>query len=198
MKRKGTVSKVGKSKFSFFVMLDGEAFYFNTKFEPKCGVGDVVGIEFDKKADNRGQIQKIVMLEDSGSPKGVQESSGFGGGNASKPSGGGNYTPNTDRQDSIVYQSSRKDALVLAEILVANEAIKLPKDADKRRTVIEALVNETTFTYFKAASDPQAALKGEAVVAEDAEEAPAEDNVVSFDSAVGDDSGDNWDDDSWE
>lgn len=194
MKRKGTVSKVGKSKFSFFVMLDGEAFYFNTKFEPKCGVGDVVGIEFDKKADNRGQIQKIVMLEDSGSPKGVQEASGFG---ASKPSGGGNYTPNTDRQDSIVYQSSRKDALVLAEILVANEAIKLPKDADKRRTVIEALVNETTFTYFKAASDPQAALKGEAVVAEDAEEAPAEDNVVSFDSAVGDDS-DNWDDDSWE
>jgi hypothetical protein len=175
-------------------MLDGEAFYFNTKFEPKCGVGDVVGIEFDKKADNRGQIQKIVVLEDSGSPKGVQESAGFGGGSQSSASGGSNYTPNTDRQDSIVYQSSRKDALVLAEILVSNEAIKLPKDADKRRMVIEELVNETTFTYFKAASDPQAALKGEEAVAADAADEP-QDNVVSLDTAVGDDS---WDDDSWE
>ena len=163
-KRKGTVSKIGKNKYSFYLLLDEDNFYFNTKFDPKCGVGDVVGITFDKKADNRGQVKDIKLLEDNGGPKGFQESSG-GGYSGGK---GGGYKADPDRQASIVYQSSRKDALHLAEIIVSNEAIKLPKDADKRRTIIEALVDETTLAYFKAAINPSEAMKSEEDVEADA------------------------------
>lgn len=177
-KRKGTVSKIGKSQYSFYILLDGEQFYFNTKFEPKCGVGDTVGIEYEPKGDKRGQIKNVKILEDSGSPKGLQESSGGGGGGRS---GGGSYTADPDRQASIIFQSSRKDALVLADLLVSNEAIKLPKDADKRRTVIEALVDETTYAYFKAASDPKAALKDEAGVDDDADESNNESDDDDWD-----------------
>jgi hypothetical protein len=154
-RRKGTVSRVGKSKYSYYIQLDGDGFYFNTKYEPKCGIGDVVGIEFEKKADNRGNIQKVKLLEDNGAPKGVQESQGGGG------KGGGSYQADPDRQASIVFQSSRKDALVFTGLLLSNEAVKLPKDTAKRATIIEALVEETTASFFKDASNPKAAVAAE-------------------------------------
>ena len=50
-RKKGTVEKVGKSKFSFYIRLDNDTRYFNTKFEPKCGVGDTVGLEFVEKGE---------------------------------------------------------------------------------------------------------------------------------------------------
>jgi hypothetical protein len=181
-KRKGTVSKIGKSKFSYFIQLDGDGHYFNTKFNPKCGEGDVVGITFDRKNDQRSQIKDVKLLEDKGGPKGYQDSGGdFGGGGSSNKGGGFKAEPG--RQDSIVYQSSRKDALVLAGIILSNDAIKLPKDADKRRTVIEALVDETTATYFAAASDPKSALKGETEVSKDADGGDdwSDDDADSFD-----------------
>ena len=46
-KIKGTVARCGKGKYSYFIVLDEkDGFYFNTKYEPMCGVGDVVGIEY--------------------------------------------------------------------------------------------------------------------------------------------------------
>ena len=181
-KRKGTVSKIGKSKFSYFVQLDSDGFYFNTKYDPKCGVGDVVGITFEPKGDTRGQITAIKILEDKGGPKGMQAEGDSGGGGGKS---GGTYTASPDRQDSIIYQSSRKDALVLAGILVSNDGIKLPKDTDKRRTIIEALVDETTLVYFRAAEKPREALKAEAKTSDDADgddwEGGSDDKQEDFD-----------------
>lgn len=163
-KRKGTVSRIGKSQYSHYIQLDGDGFYFNTKYNPKCGVGDVVGIEFDKKGDTRGQIKNITILEDKGGPKGLQESSGGGG------KSGGGYKAEPGRQDSIVYQSSRKDALVAVTLLVNAEAIKLPAKPDAKRVIIEELLDELTAKYFAAASDPLKALKGAQGVDDDAGE----------------------------
>jgi hypothetical protein len=182
-KRKGTVTKIGKSQYSFYIQLDGDSHYFNTKFDPKCGVGDVVGITFDKKGEQRSQIKDVKILEDKGGPKGMQGGGGSGGGK-----GGGGYTAEPGRQDSIVYQSSRKDALVLVDILVSNGAIKLPKtNVDGRRTVIEALVDETTVAYFAAASNPKAAMKAEEEV-----KADADDDWDDSDDEKSDDFDDEW------
>lgn len=185
-RRKGTVSKIGKSRYSYYIKLDGDDFYFNTKYNPKCGEGDVVGIEFDKKNEQRGQIKSVKILEDKGGPKGYQQPQNSGGGNSYN--GGGN----DDRQASIIYQSSRKDAIQAAGLIVSNEAIKLPKDADKRRTIIEALIDELTARYVKDASDPKNALKGEQEVAGDA--AGGDDWEDDAEKESGDDWDDGWED----
>lgn len=186
-KRKGKVSKIGKSKYSYYIQLDGDGFYFNTKFDPKCGVGDVVGITFDRKGDQRGQIKDVKLLEDNGGPKGYQESSGGSGGGGR----GGSYAADPDRQASIVYQSSRKDALVAADLILSNDAIKMPKAVDGRRTVIEELIDELTLKFFAAASDPKAATKPASKVEDDAEGGDDWDDD--------DDPDDDWDDgDDWE
>ncbi len=148
-KVKGTVTKQGKSKFSYYVMIDTkDGFYFNTRYEPKCGEGDVVGIEYESKGENRGNVKKITILEDNGGPKGVPKSEWNEGG--SKTGGGGG-----NRQDSIVFQSSRKDALVLVGILLGAEAYATKGKADAKRVQIEGLLDELTAKFFADASDPR-------------------------------------------
>ena len=179
-RKKGTVTRAGKSKFSYFLQLDGDDFYFNTKFEPKCGEGDVVGIEYNKQNDQRGQVSKITVIDDNSG--GYQKSnSERGSGGGGKSSGGGN----DNRQDSICWQSSRKDALVLTGILTSNDLVKIPK-GDKGRVVIEALIDEITVGYFKDALDPRSskALKDMQEIEDDSKE---------------DKDDDDWDDDdSWD
>ena len=184
-KCKGKVTALGKSKFSYFVMLDTkDGFYFNTKFEPKCGKDDVVGIDYTSKGENRGNVSKITLLEDSGSPKGVQAKEEFSGGGSS---GGGN------RQDSIVFQSSRKDALVMIGVLLGAEAFATKGGPDAKRVQIESLLDEITARYFKDASDPLKSdvITSNAVVDDDAGEGDGEKDGWGGDD---EDGGDTWDD----
>lgn len=177
-KCKGTVTAQGKSQYSFYVQLDTkDGFYFNTKFEPKSGIGDVVGIEYEAKGDKRGNVQKITILEDNGGPKGVQK----------KASGSG-YKAEPGRQDSIVFQSSRKDALMLVGILLNVEAFALKGKPDARRVQLEELLDEVTARFFKDASAPlkSAVLTANAEIEEDAGESDEWDNSK--------DDGDEWDD----
>ena len=190
-KVKGTVSGAGKGKFSFFITLEEtEGFYYNTKYEPKCGKGDVVGIEFEQKGAKRGNIKKVVVLE--------KNSSGYDGGGDSggwddapaKPSGGG--SGGNVRQDSIIWQHSQEMAVRLASTLVTTESIKLPKNPDARRLIIESLVDELTLRYFKDAENPRVS------------KAFTEADGIEAD-ASGDEGGDDWDapdsgdfDDSWD
>ena len=135
-KAKGTVKLVGKGKFSSFVMLeDRDGFYFNTKFDPKCGIGDVVGIEFEQKGDTRGNIKRLVVITDNGAPKGVQESAA--------PSGGGGAGRGADQRPSIVWQHSQEMAILFVSTLVSSESIKLPAAA-KREDFLLGLVDSYT------------------------------------------------------
>lgn len=52
------------------------------------------------------------------------------------------------RNASIVYQSSRKDALAMVEMLLENGAVKLPAQQSKIAGVIEALVDRFTALYY--------------------------------------------------
>lgn len=145
-KIKGTVGNVGKGKFSYFVVLDEkDGYYFNTKFEPKCGKGDVVGIEYIEKGSNRGNVQKIVVLEANSS--GYSEAPAASGKDYPAATGG-------NRQDSIVWQSSRKDALVAVGIMLQQEAYMLKGKPDAKRIQIDGLIDEITVRYFADASDP--------------------------------------------
>ena len=173
-KCKGTVTACGKGKFSFFITLkERDGFYFNTKYEPKCGVGDVVGIEFEKKADNRGNVKKVTLLEDNGGKKGVQSAGGSGGGAASG-----------ERQDSIIWQHSQEMALSLVGLLIANEAFALKGKSDAKRVQIEELLDELTTRLFKDASNPK---KSKAFTGSE---------EIEKDSEGGEEGGkDEWDDD---
>jgi len=188
-KRKGTVSKIGKSKYSYFIQLDGDQHYFNTKYDPKCGVGDIVGVEFEQKGEQRSQIKQIKVLEDNGAPKGYQEGEKFSAGGGGSSNSGGGYETGPNRQDSIVYQSSRKDALQMVQILLGEDLIKIPT-GDKGRIVVEELVKEFTASFFKDASNPTAALKGAEEV--EADTAPEKANPAESEWDDGDVDDDEW------
>jgi len=168
-KKKGTVTACGKGKFSYFIMLDTmEGFYFNTKYEPKCGKGDVVGIEFNKKDDKRGNVQKVTVLEKhSGGYEDTTKQSGGGG------TGGG-------RNESIVYQSSRKDALVYFGLLLANGGFKLKGTAaGKIEEQIDLKLQLIIAEFYADAIDP---AKSPALVSaeEDAKEDAADEAGDEF------------------
>ena len=183
---KGTVTKVGKGKFSYFIVLDDNGFYWNTKFEPKCGEGDVVGIEGTRKNEQRGQISKVKVLESN--------SSGYPGDAPAAPKSGGYASPaGGNRQDSIMWQSSRKDALVLAEILLSNEAFAAKGKPDAKRLQIEALVDEVTVRFFKDASDPTKCAAYTDLANAEKEDKESQDDVSSFKLPEAED--DDWDTD---
>lgn len=191
---KGTVTGCGKGKFSFFITLDSkDGFYFNTKYEPKCGIGDVVGIEYEPKGDKRGNVQKVQILEDSGSPKGVQERTSGAG------AGSGGYSANPDRQDSIIFQSSRKDALVFLTMLIAADAVKFKGKADALRLQMTETLDEITAAFFKDAKTP---LKSNALttaeeLAGDSAETKAE-KEESWEEGGGEKKQDDWGKESWD
>ncbi len=143
---KGKVARIGDGKFdSKYIMLDNkDGFYFNTKFDPKCGVGDVVGITYTPKGETRGNISKVEILEDAGGPKGVQESARVSAGPGS-----------VDRNASIIMQHSQEMALRYVTLLLSVEAIKLPKASD-REEFVSTLVIEATGRFVEQATNPQA------------------------------------------
>lgn len=71
-------------------------------------------------------------------------------GASSNSSSASNYSPasNDNRQKSIAFQSSRKDAIEVAKIAVANELISIPAAKAKRLDVVLALIDELTVRYY--------------------------------------------------
>jgi hypothetical protein len=194
-KVKGKLTRVGKGKFGFFLMIEErDGFYFNTKFEPKAGAGDVVGIEYEPKGETRGNVKKVVLLEDNGGPKGAGGSSS--GGSSNK---GGGYRANPGKEASIVWQHSQEMAVRVVTALLANEAVKLPANQAKKEEVIRSLIGSYTVELFTDAQNPLESetyktFKAENSADESEEKAPAKDDDWSKD-----DDSDDWGagDDDW-
>lgn len=186
---KGTVTGEGKSQYSYFVQLDGNPFYYNTKYEPKSGIGDVVGIEFEPKGDTRGNIKKLQVLEkNSDGYKG-----GAGGGSGRAASSPSAATAGGDRQDSIVWQHSQEMAIRLAWFITDSGAYSVKGKTDEKRIQIEGLVDELTARLFNDAMDPRksAAFTTAAEITADSGDEWDEGEDKSGKS---DDEWDNWDD----
>ncbi len=172
---KGKVARIGDGKFSKYIMLDNkDGFYFNTKYNPKCGVDDVVGITYTPKGETRGNITKVEILEDAGGPKGVQE-------NARVYSGGGG---GGDRNASIIMQHSQEMALRYVTLLLSAEAIKLPKASD-REEFVSTLVDEAIARFNERATNPGKPAEVEV----EAEEKPADE---SWDEKPETEANDDW------
>ena len=186
---KGTVTGEGKSQYSYYVRLDGNQFYYNTKYEPKSGIGDVVGIEFEQKGEARGNIKKLTVLE--------KNSSGY---EASKPSGDWKETTKPEgggsRQDSIVWQHSQEMALLLSTLILANGGYAVKGKTDEKRLQVEGLVDELTARLFRDALDPRksAAFTGAAEVEKDAEGGDDWGTGEDKPDGSGDGEWDKWDD----
>jgi len=180
-KKKGVVTAVGKGKFSYFIQIDTmDGFYFNTKYEPKCGKGDVVGIEYHKKDDKRGNVQKVKVIESNS------------GGYKPTNTGGGGGAVSSDRNESIVYQSSRKDALVFLTLLIEQAAFTTKGAAGKKEEQLALKLDEITAEFYGAAINPSKsnALAG---AADDAKE-DEEDDFDDEEEEPQDDFDDEWDD----
>jgi hypothetical protein len=160
-RKKGTVTKAGKGKFSYYIVLDDNGFYFNTKFEPKCGEGDVVGIEYEPKGDSRGNVKKITVLQDNsgGYQKANSESSGggrsSGSGGASSTGGSNRNAGAGNRNESIVFQHSQEMAIRAATIVLAQGAYAVSGKTDAKRLQVEALIDTLTVKFYRDALDPE-------------------------------------------
>lgn len=181
---KGTVTKAAKGKFSYFILLDGNDFYYNTKFEPKCGEGDVVGIEYTPKGDTRGNITKLKVLEDNSGGYSASNSERSGGGAAAYARSGGG-----DRQDSIIWQSCQKVAAALVQAEVTAGSLASKGTADSKQKEIKGRYDELTVSLFEDACDPRnsSTFKEVKGIEEDAS-APEPSNESDSDE---------WDDDEW-
>jgi hypothetical protein len=187
-KKKGTVTGVGKGTYSYFIQIDTmDGFYFNTKYEPKCGKGDVVGIEYNKKDDKRGNVQKVTIIEKNSDGYKPTNTGGGGGG------AGGGYKAEPGRQESIVYQSSRKDALAYLALLLENKGFTLKGAAGKIEEQLEQKLTQIIGEFYQDAMTPSKspALVG---VAEDEKEDKDDDSEFEDDDEKEDDFDDEWDD----
>ncbi len=186
-RKKGTVTAAAQSQYGYFVQLQETGdYYYNTKFEPPCGIGDVVGIEFQEKGQGRGNVTKIKLLESKG--PGFQKKAP-----AKRGGGGGGGFNDPARQDSIIFQSSRKDALVFVDLLIRNDAVAIKGKTPEKALQISELVTQITAKFFADAADPRNSdcLKG---AEEDAKE---EDEWNDDGDAKGGD--ENWDgEDEWD
>lgn len=142
----GVVSKINSANRAgrtvYSVQVNGQYYGGFWNDAPKCQEGD--NVQFD--ATQNGQYWNA-------NPNTMQVVSAPAAPAASAPATGGRSF-NDNRQDSIVFQSSRKDAIQLVGIMLANDALTLPaKKADKYSVLVD-IVRELTDEFAYDALSP--------------------------------------------
>jgi hypothetical protein len=146
-------TKSGKPLRSPLYSINMNDTWFNFGFDnPKVSKGD--SVSFEAKKDQYGMV---------GDASSVVVNSSVG--NSAGSSVAVVATSSNNRQNSIVYQSSRKDAINVVGILLDVDAISLPAKKDKM-DVILSLVDTITEEYAVAALNPEINDKATALVEE--------------------------------
>lgn len=147
VERINNANRGGRKVFS--VLVDGQWYGGFWNDAPNCGEGDHV--EFDATQNgnfwnaNPNTLRRVSAAQ-TAAP--AATTAGTGNSVASSPAGG-------NRQESIVYQSSRKDAIELVGILLQNDILTLPtKKADKMAAVLD-IVAELTDDFAYTALNPE-------------------------------------------
>jgi hypothetical protein len=134
----GKVSKIFTSRYGGSFGLEGQhGLYFNTKQALPATIVEGASVAFEATPGRNG---KSVYVEDA-TLKVVS---------APAPSNGGGGTSFQSRDDSIRYQSSRKDALAMAALLAAAGCLyndNTPKA--KIAGILEDTVDRFTAVYFE-------------------------------------------------
>lgn len=143
MRAEGVVFKVYDKQFpgkpmTYSIKLDGQPLFFRAGTNRYAGIaesGNRVAFDYTPNADGKsGNITGPVTLAAAPAPA---------------ASGSVGFVPSGERQNSIVYQSSRKDAIELVKLILSTEAIAVPAKKADRLEFIEALVDHYTATMFE-------------------------------------------------
>ena len=100
--------------------------------EPAAKEGDTVEFQWEQKGNFRNVVKGSMSVVGQGVA-------------APAPAKANSYA---DRDTSIQYQSSRKDALAILPILLEQGAVSLPSKKDAKFDACMALLNEITNTFF--------------------------------------------------
>ena len=184
----GKVTKASKTKYGYFVQLNGQDFYYNTKYKPKYGEGAEVKLKYEPKGESRGNIVATKVISDpaGGYDNANSESSNSGGGRGG--SRGGYSRGGDDRQDSIIMQCAQKVATPFLALLLERGAVVVKGSPDEIRTQLTEVRRELEAEFYRAAKDP---LNSPALKTADSIDKDFDDD---FDDAPSTDDG--WDDDS--
>ena len=138
----GTVFKVyektwPKGNTTYSVKLEDNPIYFRTKAKRFAGIaepGQLVTIVYDVvDATSANVVGDIVTAAKPQAVKGATYVAGAVG----------------DRSNSIVYQSSRKDALAYIELITKLGAIKLPEKQAAKLKALDALLDSVVAGFFE-------------------------------------------------
>lgn len=134
--------KKGKPGTTWYsIKLEGDSLYYRCKAH---NPGDIAGKQVEFTADGFDDTNAEI---DVSTLKVITPKAAAGGsGNSAVQSGpalsGG------ARDSSIQYQSSRKDAIAMVDVLLKNGAVKLPAKEASREEAVSALVDSYTELYF--------------------------------------------------
>lgn len=109
--------------------------YGTFKDEPKCKVGDYVSFEADQKGEYWNAKARTIKPAKAPEKAATPLTSTVGAGAGQTKS---QWTGDDKRQDSIIYQSSRKDAIELVKILADKDLIDVGKG--KKADAIEVVL----------------------------------------------------------
>lgn len=144
-----------KGNTTHSIKLQDNPLYYRTGAKNWAGVaepGNVVTFNAVKVTDESANVEGDVIVV----PKTIAAISA-----ASGPVFSG------DRQNSIVYQSSRKDALQYVATILQAGALKLPEKPALRLKALDALVDQVTADFFEDVNTLGAVVRANGV--EDAE-----------------------------
>ncbi len=138
----GQVFKVYEKQFpnkpmTYSVKLEDNPIYYRMGKKRDAGIvepGKVISFEATMNSDGKsanieGEVTEIVRSAQAAPASGTPSFSG-------------------DRQNSIIYQSSRKDALDFVKLLYAQGAIEVPKKKADAVGAIEAVLDRYTAAFF--------------------------------------------------
>lgn len=160
---KGTVSRIsekewnGKTLFSIQLVNDPTYYGMGTT-QPMIKVGDYV--DFDTTVTGNGRVNvrnNSIMVLKEGTEAPVVTQARTGGGfkpRFQKDEGKDAYWKNREERDvkvqeRIQFQSARNSAIAFLDVLLKNNAVKLPEAPAKRYDVVAALLDEITERFNK-------------------------------------------------
>jgi hypothetical protein len=148
MQANGVVSKIldnnWGNKVLYTIMLDGDPTYYGCgEDNPRAHgaqEGGTVSFEWKENAKGKAVVTKGSVVASNDAPAQAEA--------APVPSAS-NAAPAADyRQKSIIFQSSRKDAIELVSLALNLGAVALPKTVAKQFEFIESLVDAKTNQFF--------------------------------------------------
>ena len=162
----GVIKVVKKNDFGFYsVKIDDTWYGTGQKKDPGVVAGDNVEGEFELEKGKYKTITKAGLVKASAKVAPV-------GATGSGSTGGTNWAA---KDDSIRYQSSRKDALALLGLPGVLDSIVGKAKPAERQGLVEALVDKYTASFFSDVATFGAVARANGDTAADPSAPPADD-----------------------